>query len=86
MGPDGAIKKLIKKSLESMHETELSDHLGYEKHSSKGKNSGNIRNGFTTKSIRNDNGEIELNVPRDRNGEFDQIIVEKYKRTWAYRR
>ncbi len=81
MGPDGAIKKLIKKSLESMLETELADHLGYEKYSSKGKNSGNSRNGFTTKSIRNDNGEIELNVPRDRNGEFDPIIVEKYQRT-----
>ena len=81
MGKDGAIKKLIAKSLEQMLESELSEHLGYEKHSPTGKNTGNSRNGKTHKTLKNDNGEIEITVPRDRNGEFDPVIVKKYERT-----
>ena len=81
MGKDGAIKKLIAKSLEQMQESELTEHLGYEKHSPTGKNTGNSRNGKTHKTLKNDNGEIEITVPRDRNGEFDPVIVKKYERT-----
>lgn len=81
MGRDGAMKKLIAKSLEQMLESELTEHLGYEKHSPAGRNSGNSRNGKTYKTLKNDNGEIEITVPRDRNGEFDPIIIKKYERT-----
>lgn len=81
MGKDGAIKKLISKSLEQMLESELTEDLGYEKYSPLGKNSGNNRNGKTRKTLKNDNGEIELTVPRDRNGEFDPVIVKKYETT-----
>lgn len=81
MGKDGAIKKLISNTLEQMLESELTEHLGYEKYSPFGKNSGNSRNGKTHKTLRNDNGEIELTVPRDRNGEFDPVIVRKYEKT-----
>ena len=81
MGKDGAIKKLIAKSLEQMLESELTEQLGYEKYSPEGKNTGNSRNGKTDKTLKNDNGEIEITVPRDRNGEFDPIIVKKYERT-----
>jgi transposase-like protein len=81
MGKDGAIKKLIANSLEQMLESELTEHLGYEKHSPVGKNSGNSRNGKTHKSLKNDNGLIEITVPRDRNGEFDPVIVKKYEKT-----
>lgn len=81
MGKDGAIKKLITQSLEQMLESELTEHLGYEKHSSEGRNTGNSRNGKTHKTLKNDNGEIEITVPRDRNGEFDPVIVKKYERT-----
>jgi transposase-like protein len=81
MGKDGAIKKLISKTLEQMLEAELTEHLGYERYSSDGKNSGNSRNGRTHKTLKNDNGEIELTVPRDRNGEFDPVIVKKYEKT-----
>ena len=81
MGANGAIKKLLKESLESMLDSELSEHLGYEKHSPSGNNSGNNRNGSSKKKLRNDNGEIEITVPRDRNGEFDPVIVRKYERT-----
>jgi transposase-like protein len=81
MGKDGAIKKLIAKSLEQMLESELTEQLGYEKYSPEGKNTGNSRNGKTHKTLKNDNGEIDITVPRDRNGEFDPIIVKKYERT-----
>src|SRR3989304_705473 len=81
MGRDGAIKKLLSQSLEQMLESELAEHLGYEKHSPAGRNTGNSRNGKTHKTLKNDNGEIEITVPRDRNGEFDPVIVKKYERT-----
>lgn len=81
MGKNGAIKKLIKTTLEQMLEAELTEHLGYEKYSPEGKNSGNSRNGKTYKTLKNDNGEIEIAVPRDRNGEFDPVIVKKYEKT-----
>jgi transposase-like protein len=81
MGEDGAIKKLIKASLEGILEAELTEHLGYDRYSPEGKNSGNSRNGKSRKSLRNDNGELDLVVPRDRNGSFDPVIVKKYERT-----
>jgi len=81
MGKDGAIKKLISSSLEQMLESELTEHLGYERYSPNGKNSGNSRNGKTHKTLKNDNGQIELTVPRDRESTFDPIIVKKYERT-----
>lgn len=81
MGKNGAIKNLIAKTIETMLEEELSEHLGYEKYSSLGRNSGNSRNGKTKKTIKNENGQIEISVPRDRNSEFDPIIVKKYERT-----
>lgn len=81
MGSQGAIKKLIKSSLEAMLESELTEHLGYEKHSPLGKNTGNSRNGKTSKTLRNDNGQIEISVPRDRNGLFDPMIIGKYEKT-----
>ncbi|MFS8131200.1 MAG: IS256 family transposase [Candidatus Dojkabacteria bacterium] len=81
MGPDGAIKKLMKNALEGMLDAELTEHLGYEKHSPSGKKTGNSRNGRSSKQLKNDNGEIELSIPRDRNSEFDPVIVKKYERT-----
>ena len=81
MGRDGAIKKLITSSLETMLETELTEHLGYEKYSANGKNSGNSRNGKNSKTLKNDQGEIDIAVPRDRNGSFDPVVVKKYERT-----
>src|SRR5271157_4107483 len=81
MGKDGAIKHLMKKALEGMLDAELSEHLGYEKHSPEGRNSGNSRNGKTKKTLKNDNGEIELAIPRDRNSEFDPLLIKKYERT-----
>ena len=81
MGKDGAIKKLLKSSLENILESELSEHLGYEKNSPYGIHSGNNRNGKTQKTIKTDEGEIELTIPRDRNSTFDPVVVKKYEKT-----
>ena len=81
MGKDGAIKKLLKSSLENILESELSEHLGYEKNSPYGIHSGNNRNGKTHKTIKTDEGKIELTIPRDRNSSFDPVVVKKYEKT-----
>lgn len=79
MGKDGAIKKLMKASLETMLEAEMTDQLGYAKHSSTGNNSGNSRNGTYRKTVASDQGALDLEIPRDRNGEFEPIIVKKHE-------
>ena len=75
MGKDGAIKKILKNSIEKLLEAELTEHLGYPKNSIEGNNSGNSRNGSSTKHLILDNGEISLNVPSDRNGSFTPIAT-----------
>ena len=56
-------------------------HLGYKKHDNTGDNSGNSRNGYTTKTvITEDNDTIEIQVPRDRNSTFDPVIIPKHEK------
>src|SRR5205085_8927077 len=56
---------------------EMTHHLGYEKHSPEGKHSGNSRNGKSSKRIKGKRGQIEIDVPRDRNSEFEPHLVRK---------
>jgi len=56
---------------------EMTHHIGYPKHSVEGHNSGNSCNGKTTKVVKTGNGEIEIAVPRDRNSEFEPVLVGK---------
>lgn len=78
-GRDGIFAKLFAATLEEMLEAELSDHLGYEKHEARGRNSGNNRNGSYEKKIRTSSGETVIAVPRDRNGSFEPQVVAKYQ-------
>lgn len=57
-----------------MMEGELDAHLGYEKYSSEGRNSGNSGNGKTSKKLKSKYGEVEIEVPRDRAGSFELVI------------
>lgn len=68
---------LVKQTLEAFLELELEEQIGYSKYASEGRGSGNSRNGSTPKTVRGDFGEIDLDTPRDRNGEFDPKIVAK---------
>jgi transposase-like protein len=72
-------KELIGPTLQAMLEAEMSHHLGYEKHSSSGNNTGNNRNGYSPKTVKTNFGEAGLKIPRDRKGAFDPIAVKKYQ-------
>lgn len=80
LGENGLLKQLTKTVLERALQAEMSHHLGYEKHAPAGRGSGNSRNGATAKKLQGDFGEIELETPRDRNGEFEPRIVAKGQR------
>lgn len=70
------LKEMLKNGVEALLEAELDDTLGYEKYdNSTPKN--NYRNGSSKKRIRTDLGEIDLNIPRDRNNDFEPEIVPK---------
>jgi putative transposase len=71
------LKRLFAGTIEQMLEAEMEEHLGYEKHSVAGNNSGNSRNGYNHKTIISDYGESEIAVPRDRNEEFEPKVLEK---------
>lgn len=73
----GKLKRLFAGTIEQMLEAEMDEHLGYEKNSIEGNNSGNSRNGYGKKTIISDYGECEIAVPRDRNGEFVPQVIEK---------
>jgi putative transposase len=76
-GKDGIVKQISKRFMERLLQEEMSAHLGYDKHSAEGHNSGNSRNGKSSKTIKTGNGDIEVAVPRDRNSEFEPILVGK---------
>ncbi|AEX85320.1 transposase [Marinitoga piezophila KA3] len=73
-------KKLVKIMLEEMLKAEMDYELGYEKYSRKPEDNDNYRNGYSKKTVITKNGEMELTVPRDRNGEFEPQIVKKRQR------
>ena len=80
LGEEGLLKELTKRLVERALEGEMTEHLGYERHSPEGKNSGNSRNGKSTKTVKGDSGELEIDVPRDRNGAFEPKLVRKGQR------
>jgi transposase-like protein len=71
------VQNLVKQMMEAFLEVEMEEHLGYPKYSSEGRGRGNSRNGATSKTIRGDFGEVDIETPRDRNGDFDPKIVAK---------
>jgi len=77
LGPDGLLKRLTGALVERMLEAEMSDHLGYEKHNPAGRGSGNSRNGRSSKTLKTERGDVEIEVPRDRTGSFEPKIVRK---------
>ena len=77
LGPDGLLGQLTKAVLERALGEELTGHLGYEKGDPAGSGSGNSRNGTTPKRIHTGIGPVDLDVPRDRNGDFEPRIVPK---------
>ena len=70
--------RLLKKmAVEAALGAEIDEHLGYDKHDPKGRGSGNSRNGYSSKTLKGDHGEVEIDTPRDRSGTFESQLVRK---------
>jgi putative transposase len=80
VGQDGLIKQLTGRILQRALEAEMTEHLGYEKNSNDGDNSGNNRNGHTEKTVLLENQSATIEVPRDRNSTFEPVIVPKHEK------
>jgi len=80
LGDNGIFKQLKKALLERALDAELDDHLGYEKGDVKGRNGGNSRNGYGKKRVKGDDGEVAIDVPRDRDSSFEPKIIKKGQR------
>ncbi len=78
-GKEGIFARLFAGTLEQMLEAELTAHLGYEPYAASGRNSGNSRNGKRSRSLRTSSGAMTIQVPRDRNSEFQPALLHKYQ-------
>jgi len=80
IGEGGLLTGLTKSVLECALEEEISDHLGYDKHDPAGRNGGDSRNGHREKTVLTEIGPVTIEVPRDREGSFEPVIVGKRQR------
>jgi len=80
VGEGGLVNELTKRLMERVLERELTEHLGYEKHAPEGRDRGNSRNGRSQKRVRTGTRDLEIEVPRDREGSFDPKLVRKGQR------
>ena len=78
LGKDGLLNQLRGRLVERVLDAELTDHLGYDKHDPDGYGTGNSRNGRRKKTLRDDTGQMEIEVPRDRAGTFEPKLVPKH--------
>jgi transposase-like protein len=79
-GEGGLLPALLSRVLSVGLETELTEHLGYERHAAAGRNTGNSRNGRYAKTVTTEVGPVEVQVPRDRNATFEPVLVPKGER------
>jgi putative transposase len=80
---DGLLRELTKRLVERALEGEMTAHLGYLKHAAGGRNGQNSRNGRMTKRVKTGSSEVEIEVPRDREGTFEPQLVPKRRRRLA---
>ena len=83
IGANGLLKQLTKAVLERVLEGEMTAHLGYEKHDPAGRHQGNPRNGKSTKTLKSEFGELQLEIPRDRRATFEPKVIGKRQTFWA---
>jgi len=75
LGPNGLLMELTGSLVQKAMEVELTEHLGYEKNQVSG--NGNSRNGYSSKKLKSERGEVDVMVPRDRASSFEPQIVKK---------
>ena len=78
-GVQAMVKELTAGMIQEIMDAELNDELGYSRYDYKNKQTDNSRNGRYKKTVTSSNGEIELSVPRDRNGEYEPQVVKKHQ-------
>ena len=77
LGEGGLLKELTKAVIERCLETELDTHLGYPKHGRKGNAMGNSRNGHSQKTLKGEQGHVDIEVPHDRQSTYEPQLVKK---------
>ncbi|MBN2546967.1 MAG: IS256 family transposase [Spirochaetes bacterium] len=82
-GENGLLKQLTKAVVERAMQAEITNHLGYSRNDVKNKKTGNSRNGKSSKTVITDQGNIEIEVPRDREGEYEPKIIKKHERRFT---
>ncbi|WP_315081527.1 IS256 family transposase [uncultured Clostridium sp.] len=75
------LKEMFRDVLQESLEAEMDEALGYGKYDSIEKNNDNSRNGYSKKTVKTELGPVQLNIPRDRNGDFEPKIVPKHQRS-----
>jgi putative transposase len=83
IGENGLLKQLTKALVERALKSELTHHLGYGKNEEASAAGTNRRNGSSRKTLKGDFGELEIAVPRDREGSFEPRMVEKNQTRWT---
>ena len=73
--PDGPLSHIFKDTIEAMLKSEMTEHLGYEHNDARSKKTSNSRNGSYSKNVKTENGVVEIDIPRDRDGEFSPKIL-----------
>lgn len=73
------VKMLTAETIQAALDAELENELGYSKYDYKNKNTDNSRNGYSSKTVQGSMGEVPINIPRDRNGEFEPQLVKKHQ-------
>lgn len=81
-GSSGILEQLTKRAVERALQAELSHHLGHEKHGTVSNSDGNTRNGRSRKTLKGQHGNLEIDVPRDRQGSFEPQLVQKHQTHW----
>lgn len=80
VGPGGLLAGITSRVLQAALETEMSDHLGYDKGDPAGRGAPNSRNGYSEKTVQTDLGPVPVKIPRDRAGEFEPQVIPKHVR------
>jgi putative transposase len=83
IGENGLLKQLTKLLVEKALDAEMAAHLGHTKHEPVANPAGNTRNGRSKKTLKGDFGELPIEVPRDRHGTFEPLLIPKHQTRWT---
>jgi len=83
IGENGLLKQLTKALVERALQAEMAEHLGHDKHSPVSNATGNARNGKSRKTLKDEFGELPIEIPRDRESSFEPQLIQKHQTRWT---